>query len=115
LVVYGISSFVYRIVVFAGLIWFVSGRFLLLGALLGLFCLFSWGVVPLSKFLNYLATSPQLDRSRPRAVAVTAGIALTLIVAFGYLPAPQTLRAPGVLRPVTVGDVSTGVEGMLAG
>ncbi len=111
LVSYGGASLVYRLLVFAGLVWFVSGRFLLLGMIVAVFCAFAWGIVPLAKFANYLATSPQLDRTRPRAIGVSVGIAVAAAFLLGALPVPQTLRAPGVIRPVMVGDVATGVAG----
>lgn len=114
LVGYGVASTVYRVLIFAGLIWFVSGRFLLLGMLMAVFCAIAWGVVPLVKFVNYLATIPELERTRPRAIGVTAGIAAALTLIFGVLPVPQTLRAPGVLMPANFGDVTTAVDGELA-
>ena len=72
-------------------------------------------MVPLVKFLNYLATSPELERTRPRAIGTTVGIAVALTLIFGVLPVSQTLRAPGVLMPVNFGDVTTAVEGELDG
>ena len=46
---------------------------------------------------QYLAASPQLDRVRPRAVGVTAGLAVVLIILLGIVPFPYSFRAPGVV------------------
>jgi len=111
LVVYGVLSVAYRLVIFAGLVWFVSGQFLLLGMIAAVFCAVAWGVVPLVKFVKYLSSSPKLERTRPRAVGATLGIVAGLVVIFGLIPAPQKLRAPGVLRAVAFAEVTTAVEG----
>lgn len=110
---YGVASAVYRVLVFAGLVWFVSGRFLLLGMVVAVFCGIAWGLVPVAKFIGYLATSPELERARARAVATTLGVVAALVLLFGVMPVSQTLRAPGVLRPAVSGDVATVVEGEL--
>jgi putative peptide zinc metalloprotease protein len=81
--------------------------------LIALFCGVAWVVVPLGKFANYLATSPQLERTRGRAVGVSLGLGAAVVLLLGVIPAPQNLRAPGVLRAVSLADVATGVEGEL--
>lgn len=111
---YGVFSLVYRIFVFAGLIWFVSGQFLLLGLVTAIFCAVAWGGVPLVKLTRYLANGPELDRGRPRAVAGAVGAVALVLLVLGVMPAPQTLRAPGVLRPAVFGEVTPGVDGVLA-
>lgn len=114
-ITYGIASFAYRIIVFAGIIWFVSGKFLLLGMLTAVFCAVAWGLVPLAKFGKYLANSPKLERTRPRAIGATLAVVAGLVVVFGLIPAPQRLRAPGVLQATTFADVTTAVEGEFEG
>lgn len=111
LVGYGVGSIAYRIVVFAGMIWLVSGRFLLLGMVIAFFCGVAWVCVPLAKFAGYLASSPQLERTRVRAIGATLGLALATALVLGALPVPHTLRAPGVLRAKTIADVATGIDG----
>jgi len=69
---HGILAGIYRVVVFAGIIFFVSTRYLLLGMIIALICVISWLVLPLGKFIKYLADSPKLQRNRGRALGVTA-------------------------------------------
>ena len=87
-------------VVFTGIILFVADKFLILGLIMAFFCVFAWGVVPLYKFVVYLASSPKLARNRIRAVGVSL---LLFCLIFGLLfifPAPNRFRAPGVLESV---------------
>lgn len=98
LTVFGISSAIYRIVVFTGIVIFVADKFLLIGLLMAVFCVFSWGVVPIFRLVRYLATSPRLDRTRGRAVWVTCGAAVTVVIVLAAIPFPNRFRAPGVLQ-----------------
>lgn len=98
LTVFGILSWMYRVVVFTGIILFVADRFLLAGMIMALICIISWGLVPVFRFFKYLFTSPQLARTRPRALGV--GLGGIAIVAFflAVCPFPNRFRAPGVLE-----------------
>lgn len=98
LTTFGIASWIYRIFVFGMILLFVADRFLLLGILMAVVCLISWIVVPLCKFIQYLSGSPALDRCRPRAVAVSLGLALVLIGFLQFVPMPNHFRAPGIIQ-----------------
>jgi len=111
LTAYGVLGVVYRTFVFVGIIWVISGQFLIVGALIAAFCIASWGIVPLVKFCSYLANSPRLERCRPRAIGVSAGIAATLLIGLFLIPAPQRLQVPGVLQARVFADVAAGVDG----
>lgn len=97
-VLYGLSSNVYRIIVFTGILLFVADRFLLIGIVMALVCLISWVCVPVIGLIKYLATSPALDRNRWRAVGVTAAIVGVLFLTLNLVPFPSHFRAPGVLK-----------------
>jgi putative peptide zinc metalloprotease protein len=94
---FGLGSNIYRVMVFAGVLLAVADRFLIIGIVMAAACLISWGVVPLVRFFKYLSANPRLDRVRPRALAVTAGIGLVLIILLAVVPFPYSFRAPGVL------------------
>ncbi|MCC6233852.1 MAG: biotin/lipoyl-binding protein [Verrucomicrobiales bacterium] len=96
--VFGVTSGVYRVFVFAGVLLFVADSFLLVGILMAAFCAVAWVITPTFKLLNYLASSPRLDRTRPRAIAVTAGLALLIVLFLQFVPFPYHFRAPGVAR-----------------
>jgi len=96
--VFGVLSGIYRVVVFTGIILFIADKFLLAGLLMALVCVISWVVVPIFRFVSYLASSPRLARTRPRAIAVSCGLFGALLVILAVIPFPNRFRAPGVLE-----------------
>lgn len=95
---YGITSLIYRTIVFAGIIWFLADKWLLLGLIMAAVCLFTWLVVPLYKFIKYLASSPKLERTRPQAAGAVAITAVVLFVVLCVIPFPHYFRASGVVQ-----------------
>ncbi|HLP78040.1 MAG TPA: biotin/lipoyl-binding protein, partial [Candidatus Paceibacterota bacterium] len=118
LVTYGIASGIYRVVVFSGVLLAVADRFLIVGLVMAAVCLISWVTVPVIRFVKYLSASPRLERVRPRAMAVTGGIAVALVVLLGVIPFPHGFRAPGVLeaseRTQVANEIAGTVEAVLA-
>ncbi len=113
LTVFGLTSGVYRVVVFTGVLLVVADRFLIIGILMAIICLISWATVPAFKFISYLASSPRLDRVRARAIAVSAGVAAVLIVALQVIPFPNHFRAPGILRATERTEIVNEVAGIV--
>ncbi|HWX21624.1 MAG TPA: biotin/lipoyl-binding protein [Candidatus Binatia bacterium] len=117
LVVFGIASGIYRVLVFSSVLLLVADRFLLIGLIMAAVCAISWVTVPAGKFIYYLATSPRLQRVRWRACAITAGLAVVLLVLLGVIPFPTHFRAPGVVqaerRSGVINDVPGKVEKLL--
>ena len=118
LVVFGITSGIYRVVVFSGVLLLMADRFLLLGIVMAAVCLVSWVAVPAGKFLRYLASSPRLQRVRWRAWGITAGLTGLALLLLAVIPFPSHFRAPGVVqakqRSEVVNDVAGQVEKLLA-
>jgi putative peptide zinc metalloprotease protein len=114
LTTYGVLSFIYRIVVFGGILLFVADRFLLLGILMAVVCAISWVTVPIGRFIHYLATNPQLERNRPRAVAASVGIVLGVFSLLQFVPFPHHFRAPGVLEAQEKAEVVNETAGLAA-
>ncbi len=98
LATYGVTALVYRTVVFAGIIWFIAGQWLLLGLLMAVACLITWLVVPIVKLIQYLASNPKLERTRSRAIAVVVGTVAVLLILLGVIPFPYHFRASGVIQ-----------------
>jgi putative peptide zinc metalloprotease protein len=97
LTTFGITSGIYRVIVFSGVLLFVADRFLIIGMVMAAVCLISWAVVPVVRFIKYLAANPRLDRVRARAIGVTTCIAAFLIVLLAVVPFPYSFRAPGIV------------------
>jgi putative peptide zinc metalloprotease protein len=113
LTTFGITSGIYRIIVFAGILLVVADKFLIIGLLMAAVCAISWVAVPTWKFINYLASSPQLERVRPRAIAVSIGLAAVLVALLQFVPFPHHFRAPGVLRASERSDVINATAGYI--
>jgi putative peptide zinc metalloprotease protein len=117
-VVFGITSGIYRVIVFGGVLLLVADRFLLLGIIMAAVCAISWVTVPLGRFLHYLSSSPRLERVRIRAWSVTAGLAVVLLTLLAVIPFPYHFRAPGVVqaehRTVVANEVAGTVANLLA-
>lgn len=96
--VYGFAGHIYRIFVFAVILFFLSKRYLIVGVIMAVVCGVAWVVVPLVKLVQYLATSPRLERQRVRATAVCAGTAAIVLLFLELVPFPNHFRAPGVLQ-----------------
>ncbi len=100
LTVFGILSGIYRVIVFGGIILFVADKFLLAGMLMALMCIFAWGVVPVFRLMQYLASSPRLAKTRLRAVSVSLLIFSVIFFFMALFPMPNRFRAPGFLEAV---------------
>jgi len=118
LVVFGITSGIYRVIVFSGVLLLVADRFMLLGLIMAAVCAISWVTVPAGKFIYYLATSPRLHRVRWRACTITGVLGAAVLLLLAVIPFPSHFRAPGVVqaeqRTGVVNDVAGTVETILA-
>ena len=118
LTIFGVLSGIYRVVVFTGIILFVADKFLLLGLLMALMCVVSWGIVPIFRLVSYLTSSPRLSRTRLRATAVCIGLLAAVLSFLALWPLPNRFRAPGVLEAVehirVVNDASGYVQELYA-
>ena len=100
LLLYAGCSFVYRIIVFGGILLFISTKFLLLAVIMAVFFAGSWAIYPIVKFIRYLVSSPSLARVRGRALRVCAAAGAAAFCLLAYAPFPYSFRAPGVLKAV---------------
>jgi putative peptide zinc metalloprotease protein len=96
--VFGVTSGIYRVIVFGGILLIVADHFFLIGIAMAAACFISWVTVPTIKFIRYLAASPRLERQRPRAVAVSLLLLAAIVAILQFIPFPSHFRAPGVLQ-----------------
>ena len=97
---FGVLSGIYKVVVFVGIVLFVADKLFLAGLVMAALCVFAWLIVPLGKLVNYVATGPNLARTRARVAFVSLGILAAIVAFFGIYPFPNHFRAPGVLEAV---------------
>jgi len=111
---YAVTSKVYRAVLFTGIVLYLTTRYLLLGLVMAIGCVFAWVVKPIYQGVRYLIFSPRLHGRRGRAVAACAGAAAVLLALLDLIPVPNHFRAPGVLEAVEHSIVSAQVNGRVA-
>jgi putative peptide zinc metalloprotease protein len=96
-VVYTISSFVYRMFIYAAIILFVATKFFFIGVLFACWGLTNMFIWPAAKGIKFLLSSPRLRRKRIRGIMVT-GVALAGVVALvTIVPVTLSTQAEGVM------------------
>ncbi|MDX2131103.1 MAG: PqqD family peptide modification chaperone [Planctomycetota bacterium] len=113
LVVYGIAAFVYRIFLFVSITLYVMTKLFAIGVFLAAWTAAMWFILPTGRFVHWLATSPMLSDSRPRAIATSVALAALVVTAVGVIPAPDRRRASGVLESASASGVFFGVDGFV--
>jgi putative peptide zinc metalloprotease protein len=113
LTVFMTLSGAYRVFVFGSILLFVADRLLLLGILMAVICAITWVLIPIGRMVNYLATSPALERQRPRAVAASLLLTLLLVASLQLIPLPHRFRAPGIVQATEWSTVLTETAGYL--
>lgn len=98
--IFGVTSFIYRIIVFTGILLFISNKLLLLAVIMAVFFVFSWAVFPTFKFVKYLTSNPGLSRVRGRAIRNSIAAVAAVFLILNYIPFPYNFKAPGVLKAI---------------
>ncbi len=112
-VFYGIASTVYRVFICVAILLFVADKLFFIGAVLAIAAAVVWVLVPFGKFLHYLAASNELMRVRPRAIWITVGFFLSLVIGFGLVPSPDRFKVEGVINPLDEAMVHASVDGFV--
>ena len=99
LIVYGLAAFFYRIFLFITITLFVMGKFFAIGLLLAIWTAVMWFIVPIGKFVHWLAQNPSLHDKRARAIGASIAMGAMLVVVFGAIPVPDWRRAWGAVEP----------------
>ena len=113
LAVFTVLSFLYRIIVVLGIALFIGAQYFFIGVLLALWVVVGSIVIPLCKGVNHVFTSPRLQRRRDRALALTAGTALTAVLLLFAVPLPLWSSAQGVTWAPDDAVVLAGSDGFV--
>jgi putative peptide zinc metalloprotease protein len=111
---YGIASTIYRVFICFRILLFVADKLFFVGAALAVVALVAWVLVPIGKFIHYLATSGELFRCRTRAVTTTAATVAIVVILIGLIPMAERSRIEGVVEPEEMAFIFTRQEGFLA-
>ena len=94
LLLYAISSGIYRTFVGVVIILLVMFQIPILGLLMSIGGLATWLLVPFFKIFKYLSIDPELHRRRARATAFTLVLATGLVILIGFVPFPLNVDEP---------------------
>jgi putative peptide zinc metalloprotease protein len=110
---YGVASIVYWLLLMSTIVFFIAEEYLDLGVALAILLVVFSFVVPLGKFLKYLATGPTLADHRAQAVFSTVAIIAVVMGFLSLVPLPDRVRVTGVVQAQASQQVHTGTEGFL--
>ncbi|MHC4083829.1 MAG: hypothetical protein ACYSWZ_00835 [Planctomycetota bacterium] len=116
-VFYGITSTAYRIFICIRILLFLNNRLpeelFILVPFFAFSAIVAWVLVPLGKFIRYLATNGELARTRTRAVGSTLGALVLLIICTGIFRVPDYCRVEGIVEPVDLAIVHAESDGFV--
>ncbi len=113
LVGYAVASSVYRVFICVAILAFVADKFFFIGIIMALVAGVTWALIPLGKFVRYLAIEGELERVRGRAIGSTLAFAAAIIVGIGVIPAPDRYRVDGVVEPARLAFVHAQTDGFV--
>ena len=105
--VYFIASWIYRIFLLIGILFFVSKQWLIAGLIIAAVFSVMWLVVPVVKAVHYLFTGTQLMNKRFRALSVTAGFFALLFGFLWFVPMPHYFRVSGIVQSDPFANIYT--------
>ncbi|MCM8540461.1 MAG: hypothetical protein NE328_09320 [Lentisphaeraceae bacterium] len=113
LILYAISSWLYRFTVMIGIALFIADQIFIGGVLFGLMIIFGMVVKPLYNFTKYLLTDPELKRCRKRSYLVTTCFTTALVFLILIQKFPDRVRIEGVVEPIKLTSVYSKADGLL--
>ncbi len=112
-VVYAVSAFAYRLLVIAGIAFFLLYKFFYLGVAATVALVAAWIGVPTWKAIGFVLRNPRLHRVRGRALGVSLGLAGLVVAFVGFLPVPSRTAAEGVVWVPEEALVRAGASGFV--
>ena len=113
MVLYGITSFVYRLFITFVIVLFIAGKFFFIGILLAIWAVATQVMMPVGKSLSFLFGSPNLRRQRGRALSTSVALAAAAAVLIFVVPAPSWTRTEGVIWVPEEAQVRAGADGFI--
>ena len=114
LALYGVASIGYWLVLMVTVIFFIAEQYLDLGVALAWLLGFTVLVLPLIKFGRYLLADPQLGHLRGRTIFITLLLLGSALGGLSMMPAPDRIRATGVLEAQRFRQLHSEAAGFVA-
>ena len=116
-VFYGIASTIYRVFICIRILLFLNDRLpeelFILVPFFAFSAILTWVIIPIGKFIRYLATSGELFRNRGRAVSFTFGVLIFILVSVGLIKLPEYFRIEGIVEPANLAIVHAQSDGFI--
>ncbi|MEM1107138.1 MAG: hypothetical protein AAGH99_00420 [Planctomycetota bacterium] len=111
--VYGLTSAAYRVFLGVTIVLFVAGQLFFIGMIMAFLAVVTFLLVPWGKWFKYLASNPELTRTRGRAVYASLAFVLLVAGLVGAVPVPDRDRAAAMVEPATMERVFAGADGFI--
>ncbi len=112
-VVYGFVALLYRLLILATIVLFLSQEYLFAGVALGCWAVLMQLVSPLGRGLRFLFFGAALGENRFRAISVSLLIVGSLCSVMAFVPLSLTTRAEGVVWVSDQAQIYAGTEGFV--
>ncbi|WP_321417639.1 peptidase M50 [uncultured Desulfobacter sp.] len=112
-IVYGLASFVYRMLIMVRIAVFVAGKFFIIGIAFAVWGLFGMLVTPLVKIFKFLFTSPVMERKKGRAITVLTCAVTMIFIGLFIIPFPLSTITEGVLWAPEKSRLYAGTDGFI--
>lgn len=110
--IYGLLSFLYRLLISVGIILFTADEWLFLGFLMAILTAITLIVIPAYRATNYLLLSQKIHRNKSRAYSV-CGAFLLLILSLCFIPYSSEIEATGIVESTNFTSVFVETNGYL--
>ncbi len=111
---YGVSAFLYRLVIMVVIVLFLAEEYLFIGVALGTWAVFMQLVMPMVRGIRFLSNSPLLSGKRSRALAVSSVVVFGFAAGLFILPVSLTTHAEGVVWVPEQAQVFAGTDGFVS-
>jgi len=110
---YGVAAFLYRIFILSVIVLYIGSRFFAIGILLATWAIITQVIIPVSKTLKFLLSSPKLRTNRRRALTVSAGMVTGVLMLLFVIPLPLSTKTQGVIWPPEQSQLRAGADGFI--
>ena len=110
---YAVCAFLYRMLIWVGIILLVATKFFFIGVVLSIWAIWLMMGWPLVKGMKYLLKSPSLDGRREKALAITGSVIGGAALWFFVIPAPLATVVEGVVWTPERAELRAGRSGVI--
>jgi putative peptide zinc metalloprotease protein len=110
-VVYAVASYIYRILLMAGIIFFISKKFLILGYILAAVSLIFYLFTPIVKGVKSILFDMSSKKVKNNYIRFVAISFVFIVCLFVFIPMPYAFRSEGVISAHKHSNVYTQISG----